>query len=115
MQTILVADGQKSWREPICTTLRLSGFKTLEARNGLEVLKLQKAHQPDLILLDVDMPEMDGFETCRILSQTSTVPVLFLTGMTKMNDQEKGLTRLYGFWITCRGRLGSSIGRAVAS
>ena len=90
MQTILVADDQKSWREPICTTLRLSGFKTLEATNGLEVLELQKAHQLDLILLDVDMPEIDGFETCRILAQTSTVPVLFLSGMTNMNDQETG-------------------------
>ena len=90
MQTILVADDQKTFREAICAKLRLSGFKTIEASTGLEALQLQETHQPDLILLDVDMPEMDGFETCRILSQTTDAPVLFLTGMTELRDQEKG-------------------------
>ena len=90
MQTILVADDQKTFREAICAKLRLSGFKTLEASTGMEVLKLQETHQPDLILLDVDMPEMDGFETCRILSQITVAPILFLTGMADLRDQEKG-------------------------
>ena len=95
MQTILVADDRRSHRQAFCDQLSQAGFDTLQASNGLEVITLFKAHHPDLIILDVDMPEMNGFETCRVIRQTSDVPVLFLTGvMTEVADEEHGMNRI---------------------
>ena len=74
MQTILIVENLRSHRQAVCNQLTRAGFDTLEASNGLEAITLFKSHHPDLILLDVDMPEMDGFETCRIIRQTSDVP-----------------------------------------
>jgi len=101
MQTILVADDRRSHRQAICDQLSQAGFDTLQASNGLEVITLFKAHHPDLIILDVDMPEMNGFETCRVIRQTSDVPVLFLTGvMTEVADEEHGFDLLATDYLT---------------
>ncbi len=83
MQTILVVDDQKNFRKAVCDLLIQAGFVTIEASNGIEAISLYKAHQPDLVLLDIVMPEMDGRETCRIIRQMSQeVPVIFLSGLS---------------------------------
>ncbi|NQV46303.1 MAG: response regulator [Rhodospirillaceae bacterium] len=64
------------------------------APSGIKALELTKTHRPDLILLDVDMPEMDGFEVCRRLKKntdTQHIPVIFLTGMSNEKDVTEGL------------------------
>ena len=90
MKTILVVDDQRSFREVVCKQLNLAGFETVQAENGLEAITLFDDYQPDLILLDIDMPEMDGFEVCRIIRQKSNVPVLFLSGMSDTEHKERG-------------------------
>lgn len=83
MKTILVVDDNAICREPIAAMLRLAGYQTLEAANGLEALNITHTQQPDLILLDVAMPVMDGL-TCviglRSRPETAHVPVVMLTG-----------------------------------
>ena len=92
MQTILVVDDQKNFRKAVCDLLIQAGFVTIEASNGIEAISLYKAHQPDLVLLDIVMPEMDGRETCRIIRQMSEeVPVIFLSGLSEADDIERGL------------------------
>jgi CheY-like chemotaxis protein/HD-like signal output (HDOD) protein len=82
MKIILVVDDNAICREPIAATLRLKGYQTLEAANGQEALQLAKDHRPDLILLDLTMPVMDGL-TClgelRSGPTTTQIPVIMLT------------------------------------
>lgn len=71
--------------------LQLQGYETLSAASGVEALRLAKTYEPSLILLDVMMPEMDGFEVCRLCRedrQLQTVPVIFLTAL---DDDESRL------------------------
>jgi len=66
----------------------------LSASNGLHALELAARHQPDLILLDILMPEMDGYEVCKQLKRnpvTSNIPVIFLSAMSEAADEQKGL------------------------
>jgi len=66
----------------------------MAAINGTMALKIAEARMPDLILLDVMMPEMDGYEVCKRLksnAKTSAIPVIFLTAMDQATDEAKGL------------------------
>ena len=71
--------------------LELEGFQVVEARNGVEALNAVRTQLPDVILLDVMMPEMDGFETLRLLREFSTVPVIMLTAKSEEDDIVYGL------------------------
>lgn len=86
MKTILVVDDNAICREPIAATLRLKGYQTLEAANGQEALQIARTQKPDLILLDVTMPVMDGL-TCagelRSCSGTAQIPVIMLTATSE--------------------------------
>ena len=67
----------------------------MAATDGLTALELARHHQPDLVLLDVRMPEMDGYEVCRALKEdpdTATIPVIFLTSLAETEDIVKGFT-----------------------
>lgn len=82
MSSIVVADDQSILREPIAATLRREGYQTLCARNGVEVLALIRQACPDLILLDIAMPVMDGINCLRRLrddAKTRGIPVIMLT------------------------------------
>ena len=73
--------------------LRKEGYRVHVAQNGLEALKVVETTPPDLILLDVMMPELDGFETCKRLKaseQTKEIPVIFLTAKTEIEDVIEG-------------------------
>ncbi len=68
-------------------------YKIIFARNGPEAIKLANDSLPDLILLDIMMPDMDGYEVCRQLKandKTSDIPVIFATALTEEEDEEKG-------------------------
>ncbi len=72
--------------------LQVSGYKTIEATDGEQGVELAKASKPDLILMDVQMPKMDGLEATRILkadATTSNIPVLALTSYAMKGDKER--------------------------
>ncbi len=72
--------------------LQVSGYKTIEATDGKQGVELAKSKKPDLILMDVQMPKMDGLEATRILkadATTSNIPVLALTSYAMKGDKER--------------------------
>jgi len=73
---ILVVDDSETNRDIITTRLEAHGYETLQAADGEEALVAVKQHHPDLVLLDVMMPNLDGIETCRRLKGDSTFPFL---------------------------------------
>jgi signal transduction histidine kinase len=91
--TLLIVDDKPTNLKMLFTYLRSLNFKVLVAQNGSEALvRVARAH-PDIILLDVMMPEMDGFETCRRLkasNKTCDIPVIFMTARTETVDKVKG-------------------------
>ncbi len=90
-RTILIVDDDPHILEVISFATEKAGMKTVTASDGLEALKLNLAHSPDLIVLDISMPELDGLEVCRELRKTSEVPVLFLSSRDEEIDRILGL------------------------
>lgn len=90
-QTILIVDDEARMRRFIRMNMELEGFQVLEAENGLIALDQIRKYNPDLVLMDVMMPEMDGFETLRLLREISTVPVILLTVKSDEEDKIRGL------------------------
>lgn len=91
MQTVLVADDDSHIREVVCFALQRAGFKTLEAADGREVVQQHHRHRPDLIVLDVLMPEADGLAVCQQLRVESAVPIVFLSSKDEEVDRILGL------------------------
>ena len=90
-KTILVADDEPRILEAVTMNLEVEGFQVSVASNGSEALKKITAELPDLIILDVMMPEMDGFETLKAIREFSTVSVIMLTVKGEETDRVKGL------------------------
>lgn len=88
---ILVADDDPHIREIICFALEKAGMKTAAVADGAAALQAVERRPPDLIVLDIGMPEMDGLEVCRRLRQKSDVPVLFLSARDEEIDRILGL------------------------
>lgn len=82
---ILVADDNPETRELIGLVLKDAGMEVIFAENGSELLVRWRSNQVDLIILDVMMPVMDGFEACRRIRRVSDIPIIFLTA----RDQER--------------------------
>ncbi|TAE25791.1 MAG: hybrid sensor histidine kinase/response regulator [Candidatus Kapaibacterium sp.] len=90
---ILIVDDVPENLQVLRTRLRLRKFDVVEATGGQEALEQAMTHLPDLILLDVQMPEMDGFEVCRHLKaheQTRAIPIIFITGRGDTDDLVNG-------------------------
>jgi two-component system, OmpR family, response regulator VicR len=88
---ILIIDDEKPIVEILKYNLEKNGYSTIEAYDGEEGLKLAQEKNPDLILLDVMLPKMDGFTVLRILRQTMTTPILMLTAKEEEVDKVLGL------------------------
>jgi two-component system KDP operon response regulator KdpE len=88
---ILVVDDEPRIIRLVKMNLDLEGFRVIEASSGVEALRRVREDLPDLVLLDVMMPEMDGFETLRLLRETSDVPVIMLTVRAEEEDVVRGL------------------------
>ncbi len=91
---ILVAEDERDIRDLLVTFLEIGGFKTVAVPNGQEAVKQAVDRQPDLILLDVRMPRMDGLQACAALKAmpgTCDIPVVFLSAYATPQDVEKGL------------------------
>ena len=91
-QIILIVDDEARMRRFIRMNMELEGFQVIEAENGLVALDQIRKFNPDLILMDVMMPEMDGFETLRLLREISAVPVILLTVKSDEEDKIRGLS-----------------------
>jgi two-component system, OmpR family, response regulator len=88
---ILIADDDPHIREIICFALEKAGMKTVAVADGAAALQAIERRAPDLVVLDIGMPEMDGLEVCRRLRHTSDVPVLFLSARDEEIDRILGL------------------------
>jgi len=88
---VLVVDDEPRMIRFIRMNLELEGYRVIEANNGLKALDRVRQDLPDLVILDVMMPELDGFETLRLLREVSTVPVIMLTVRSDEEDKVHGL------------------------
>lgn len=92
MAVLLLVDDEPSILEMLEVTLRKEGFREiLTARTGEEGVRLAREGRPDLVLLDVMLPDLEGFEVCRRLRSFTTVPILFLTARSNDLDKLMGL------------------------
>jgi len=90
-QRILAVDDDLHIREVIRVALRKAEMTVTEARDGREALARFAADRPDLVILDIGMPELDGLEVCRQIRKSSNVPILFLTARDDEIDRVLGL------------------------
>ena len=88
---ILVVDDEPRMIRFIQMNLELEGYQVSQASNGFEALTKLRDDLPDLVILDVMMPDMDGFETLRLLREVSAVPVIMLTVKADEEDKVRGL------------------------
>jgi two-component system OmpR family response regulator len=90
---LLVVDDEPSIRELLTASLRFAGFDVQSAADGNEALRLAETHKPDLVVLDVMLPDLDGFAVTRRLRERGrAMPVLFLTARDDTSDKIAGLT-----------------------
>lgn len=90
-QTILVVDDERKLREMVCFYLQQDGYRTLQAPNGREALYMVRHEKPDLIVLDLMMPEMGGLEFLRAHAREASTPVIVLTARVEDGDKILGL------------------------
>jgi DNA-binding response OmpR family regulator len=90
-RTVLVVDDDVKTVELVELYLSRDGHSVLTAYNGIEGLRLARESRPDLIVLDLMLPDLDGLEVCRMLRTESDVPVIMLTARTTDEDKLKGL------------------------
>ena len=94
MTRVLVADDDREVRELIIFALRFAGHEVLGASNGEEAVSLAKQSIPDLILLDVRMPKMSGYDSCKALKadrDTASIPVIFISARGQDTEVQAGL------------------------
>jgi two-component system, OmpR family, response regulator RpaB len=88
---ILVVDDEATIRRILATRLSMVGYEVVVAADGEEALAQFDAESPDLIVLDVMMPKMNGLQVCQTLRQTTGVPIIMLTALGEVSDRIKGL------------------------
>ena len=90
-RTILVVDDEATLRETLVEALELEGFRAVAAADGREALAKFRSEHPDLVLLDLMLPELSGVEVCRFLRAESAVPIVMLTARDSELDKVVGL------------------------
>ena len=91
---ILVAEDERDIRELIVITLQIAGFRVVDVPNGEEAVKKATEIIPDLILMDVRMPKVTGFEACKVLKReekTKDIPIIFLSAKGQEGEISTGL------------------------
>ena len=91
MHKVLVVDDEESILQLVTFNLDKAGFKTVAARDGEEALEVARRERPDLVILDIMMPKLDGLDVCRVVQREYGVPVLFLTARDEELDRVLGL------------------------
>ena len=88
---VLIADDDSNISELIKVYFEKDGFETVTARNGKEAVELFKSEAPSIVILDVMMPEMDGWQVCREIRRVSNIPIIMLTAKGETFDKVLGL------------------------
>jgi CheY-like chemotaxis protein len=91
-QTLLLVEDNEDNRIIYCTVLRHLGYEVIEAQDGVEAVELARSALPDLILMDISIPRMDGWEATRILRgdpRTQAIPIIALTAHALADDRER--------------------------
>jgi CheY-like chemotaxis protein len=94
MTRIVVADDDRMFRKVAETTLRRQGYDVATASDGEEALQLIRSERPDMIVLDLIMPKLQGFDVLQTLKQdtlTSAIPVIVLSSLTQEQDKQEAL------------------------
>jgi CheY-like chemotaxis protein len=94
MAKILIAEDERDIRDLVAFTLRFAGHEVFAASNGEEAVELAPRVNPDLILMDVRMPRMTGYEACKLLKadpDLKDIPVVFLSAKGQENEIQQGL------------------------
>jgi len=90
---IMVVDDEAGVRELVCDALRIAGFETLQANDGMSALTVLRTAKPDLLIIDINMPLMDGFDLVeRLRTQNDLTPVLMLSARSDRADITRGLS-----------------------
>jgi DNA-binding response OmpR family regulator len=92
---IIIVDDDRDTREMLTLALELEGFEVGQAANGLRLISAMHVDRPDVILLDVMMSWIDGFELCRAIKKNATfadIPVIFISARRSAEDEKTGLT-----------------------
>lgn len=90
-ETILVVDDEINIRQILETRLSIRGYKVILASNGKEALEIFQKEKPDLIILDIMLPKLDGYEVCTKIRQESEIPIIMLTALGDISDRVMGL------------------------
>lgn len=94
MAKIVIAEDEPDIRELIAFTLRFAGHEVITGSNGEEGYQLAKTERPDLVMLDVRMPRLTGYEACKRIKaepELANIPVIFLSAKGQENEIEQGL------------------------
>ena len=89
--TVLVVDDEPAVRRVLAMRLEVAGYRVVIAEDGEEALAVFAREQPDLVVLDVMMPKLDGFAVCRRLRAESAVPIIFLSALDAISEKVAGL------------------------
>jgi CheY-like chemotaxis protein len=103
MKTVLIADDKTTGRELVRAVLEKAGFHMIEASDGLEALSAARENRPDLIILDLHMPGLDGFGVVRELRRDAlfaSTPVVALTASAMQGDRERAMSAGFTGYIT---------------
>lgn len=94
MAKIVIAEDEPDIRELIAFTLRFAGYEVITGSNGEEGYQLTRTERPDLVMLDVRMPKLTGYEACKRIKsepELADIPVIFLSAKGQENEIEQGL------------------------
>src|SRR5262249_45472001 len=103
MKTVLVADDKSTGRELVRTVLERSGFIVIEAADGVEAIQCARDSKPDLIILDLHMPGVDGFgviQELRADDRFAATPIIALTASAMQRDRERAISAGFTSYIT---------------
>lgn len=118
-KTILMIDDDTALLRLTELNLTKAGYRFVSANHGISGLQMLESAKPSLVLLDISMPKLDGWETCRLIREVSEVPIIMLTGRDDEMDKARGLdlgaddylTKPFGF-VELQARIRAALRRA---
>ncbi len=99
-QTVLVVDDEPRYVRLLRANLESVGFRVVSAPDGISAIQKAETEAPDLVILDLMLPDMDGYEVCRSIREFSTVPIIMLTARREQADKIRGLDKGADDYIT---------------
>ncbi|CEN25403.1 response regulator transcription factor [Paraclostridium sordellii] len=99
-KNILVIEDDSNIQELIVEFLSAEGYNVKSANDGIEGIQIFKKEEFDLVILDVMMPNLDGYGVCKMIRQSSNIPIIFLTALDQESDQIKGFDLMCDDYIT---------------